>query len=116
MFEDANVFTSFAVPPEDENLPFSYLPVPSMDILRHELQDRIKVRRCPVSLLSPGPVQASTTILFQVASNNMRASSSGLVYGRSRESAPMCCSLTQHSSPCANLRLRRVCWSMPAAC
>eukprot|EP00752_Nemacystus_decipiens_P011484 g10196.t1 len=42
VLEDTNVFTSFAVPPEDENLPFSYLPVPSMDILRHELQDRIK--------------------------------------------------------------------------
>lgn len=44
VFEDTNVFTSFAVPPEDENLPFSYLPVPSMDVLRHDLQDRIKVR------------------------------------------------------------------------
>ena len=55
MFDDTNVFTSFAVPPEDDSLPFSYLPVPSMDILRHELQDRIKVRITSPSLPNPHP-------------------------------------------------------------
>lgn len=43
VFEETNVFTSFAVPPEDEDLPYSYLPVPSMDFLKQELQDKIKV-------------------------------------------------------------------------
>lgn len=56
VFEDTNVFTSFAVPPEDENLPFSYLPVPSMDTLRHELQDRIKVRGRPFLSSLPCPL------------------------------------------------------------
>lgn len=50
VFEVTNVFTSFAVPPEDPDLPFSYLPVPSMDVLRHDLQDRIKVGPAPLAL------------------------------------------------------------------
>lgn len=43
MFEETNVFTSFAVPPDDEDLPYSYLPVPTMDFLKQDLNDRIKV-------------------------------------------------------------------------
>ncbi|CAM9319062.1 unnamed protein product, partial [Hapterophycus canaliculatus] len=36
------IFTSFAVPPDDLDIPFSYLPVPSMEILKQDLQERIK--------------------------------------------------------------------------
>ena len=64
VFEGTNVFTSFAVPPEDDSLPFSYLPVPSMDVLRHELQDRIKVRDKRVLNSSlPLPLRSRTNSL-----------------------------------------------------
>ncbi|CAM9099296.1 unnamed protein product [Ectocarpus fasciculatus] len=43
VFQETNVFTSFAVQPEDLDLDSaSYVPVPSMDYLKQDLQDRIK--------------------------------------------------------------------------
>lgn len=65
VFEDTNVFTSFAVPPEDEDLPFSYLPVPSMDILRNELQDRIKARNSRLLCPHPPPSDAQRRCRFR---------------------------------------------------
>lgn len=43
VFGDTNVFTSFAVPPDDLDKPYSYLPVPSMDFLKEDLQAKIEV-------------------------------------------------------------------------
>ncbi|CAN0563757.1 unnamed protein product, partial [Ectocarpus sp. 12 AP-2014] len=43
VFQETNVFTSFAVQPEDLDLDSAlYIPVPSMDYLKQDLQDRIK--------------------------------------------------------------------------
>lgn len=44
VFQETNIFTSFAVQPEDLDLDSaSYVPVPSMNYLKQDLQDRIKV-------------------------------------------------------------------------
>lgn len=42
--EETNVFTSFAVPPDDIDAATPYLPVPSMKFLQQDLDGRIKVK------------------------------------------------------------------------